>query len=160
MRREIMGLRHPQPHHIYCSSLRQVLLFRRHSHGPVSPLFKQWEISHNLLRLLSSLALCRTPSSSSLESCSLPHLHGIASLTFHQRFSLGSLQSPHSASFISNASSLSSSPVCPAFLYFLTVIKKPKFCFSLAFCDSSVVQAHGSLYTFLDGSLRTLKLVI
>lgn len=123
MSREMVGLRHPQPNHVYSSSLLRVLPFRRHSHGPVS-LFKQLEIPNASSRAtFLPGTLCRTPSSS-LESCSLPHLHGIASLTFLQPFSLGSLQTPHSASFISNASSLSSSLLCPAFWYFLTVIKK------------------------------------
>lgn len=151
MSREMVGLRHPQPNHIYCSSL--LLSFRRHSHGPVSPLFKQLEISNASSRTtFLPGTLFRTPSSS-LESCSLPHLHGIASLTFLQPFSLGSLQTPHSASFISNASSLSSSLLCPAFWYFLTVIKKkkPKFCFSLAFCDSSGSRPTGACILSLMG---------
>lgn len=148
MTREMVGLRHPHPNRIYCSSLLRVLPFRRHSRGPVSLLFKQWEISNMSSRAtFLSGTLCRTPSSS-FESCSLPHLHGIASLTFLQ---LGSLQTPHSASFINNASGLSSSPLCPACLYFLTVIKKPKFCFSLAFCDSSGSRPTGACMLSLMG---------
>lgn len=151
MSTEMVGLRHPQPNHIYCSSLLRVPPFRRHSPGPVSPPFKQLEIANASSRAtFLPCTLCRTPSSS-LESRSLPHLHGIASLTFLQPFLLGSLQTPHSASFISNASSLSSSRLCPAFLYFLAVIKKPKFCFSLAFCDSSGPRPTGACILSLMG---------
>lgn len=110
------------------------------------------------LGLLSSLALCRTPSSS-FEIVSLLHLHGIASLTFlsHSHWALFSpLTQPHSLARLQVFHRPhSAQPSCISSLS----LKKQ----SSASPWPSVIPLWSrptGACTFLDGSLSTLKLVI